>query len=110
MPYLIILLTLTSTLAFGAEGPTMPTPETYWWMKIFGILIGVQLVLRGLADGLTKIAVLTENKWDNKIAGWIGQACWLLGAFLGKFGYSVPKAVIAQKAKEMNEQATEKTN
>jgi hypothetical protein len=70
---------------------------------ILGIMVGVQFILYGVATGLTKIAVYTENKWDNKIASILSQASWFLGVFLGKFGYSVPKAVLEEKALQMAE-------
>lgn len=98
-----------STIALGQEAA--PATETIiflenlakgeFWAKILGIMVGVQVMLYGLASGLTKISVYTENKWDNKIASWISQAAWVIGAFLGKFGYSIPKPVLEEKAKEI---------
>lgn len=72
-----------------------------FWAKFLGIMVGVQMLLYGLATGLTKIAVYTDTKWDNKVAGVISQLAWVIGSFLGKFGYSVPKPVLEAKAEEM---------
>lgn len=74
--------------------------------KMLAYVVGFQFVLYGLAEGLTRIAVLTESKFDNKIAAILSQAVWVLGSFLGKFGYSVPKKVIEAKAKEENEKTS----
>ena len=71
--------------------------------KLVVYLISLQIFLRGAAEALTRIAVTTEGKTDNKIAGWLAQAAWILGSMLGKFGYSVPKLVIEEKAKKINE-------
>lgn len=70
--------------------------------KIVGIVVTVQLCLYLFATALTKISVWTENKWDNKAAAYASQAAWFLGVFIGKFGYSTPKLVIEEKAKEIN--------
>jgi formate-dependent nitrite reductase membrane component NrfD len=86
--------------------------------KILGILVAIQFMLFGIATGLTKIAIYTENKWDNKAAAILSQIAWFLGVFIGKFGYSVPKAVLEEKALQLAEKelssvvslsATEKT-
>lgn len=69
--------------------------------KLLGVMVGVQFMLYGLATGLTKIAVYTETKWDNKVSGWLSQAAWFLGVFLGKFGYSIPKPVLEEKASQL---------
>lgn len=70
--------------------------------KVLAIMVGVQVGLYGLAEALTRVSVWTENKWDNKAAHYVGQAAWAIGALLGKFGYSVPKLVLEEKAKQMN--------
>jgi len=71
--------------------------------KIMIYMVALQIMLRGLAEGLTRIAVTTESNTDNKIASWISQASWFLGAMLGKFGYAVPKLVIQKEAEKLNE-------
>lgn len=71
--------------------------------KIMGIMVGIQFILYGLATGLTKIAIFTENKWDNKTAAVLSQAAWFIGVFLGKFGYSIPKPVFEEKIAQMIE-------
>ena len=65
-------------------------------------MVGLQVILRGLAEGLTRISVATDAKWDNKVAAVLSQVSWFLGTMLGKFGYSVPKLVVeeAKKAPE----------
>jgi hypothetical protein len=75
---------------------------------ILGIMVGVQFILYGVATGLTKIAVYTENKWDNKIAAILSQAAWFLGVFLGKFGYSIPKPVLEEAVHQGADKALKK--
>jgi hypothetical protein len=71
----------------GAELPAVPpdmfVEHSFW-----------ETVLSG------GFAVITENKWDNKLAGWLSEAAWVSGVLVGKFGYGTPKLVIAEKAKE----------
>lgn len=64
---------------------------------MIAFFIGVQIMLRGIAEGLTKISVITDNSTDNKIAAQLSNAAWIMGSILGKFGYSVPSEVIADK-------------
>ena len=73
--------------------------------KYLGIMMGIQVVLYGVATGLTKIAVLTETNTDNKVAAVLSQVAWFTGSLLGKFGYSIPKPVLEEKAKQLNEQS-----
>ena len=63
-------------------------------------LVGAQLILRGLAEGLLYISAKTETETDNKVAAWVSQASWVLGGLLAKFGYSMPKAIIEEKASQ----------
>jgi hypothetical protein len=67
--------------------------------KLIPILIAVQIILLGVAEGLTRLAVITENKWDNKVANFLSNAAWIAGVLIGKVGYSTPKLVIEEKAK-----------
>ena len=78
---------------------TILSPE--FAAKLIALVVGVQLILRGLAEGLTKIAEVTETKADNKVAGWLGEAAWVLGAVIGKFGFGTPKAVITDQAEKL---------
>jgi hypothetical protein len=90
-------------LAFGAEiDPAKLASEMPQLQKILAIIVGVQVGLYGLAECLTRVSVWTENKWDNKLAYYISQIAWALGALLGKFGYSVPKLILEEKAKQLN--------
>lgn len=57
---------------------------------------GLYILLWGLAEGLTRISVFTENTWDNKLAAWLSQATWILGTALGKIG-KAPKLVIQEQ-------------
>jgi hypothetical protein len=68
--------------------------------QILAMLFAILMILRGLAEGLTKLSELTDNKWDNKLAGWFSSAAWILGSVLGKFGYGTPSLVLAETAKE----------
>lgn len=68
---------------------------------ILTCVIGLQLALRGIAEALIFISAKTETETDNKIAAWISQASWVLGSLLSKFGYSVPKAILEEKAIEL---------
>ena len=87
-------------LALEVVTKTEPDASAGWVAKIIGFAIAAQLMLRGLAEGLTRISVLTKNKTDNKIAAYLSQAAWFLGAFMGKFGYSVPKLVVEEAKKK----------
>jgi len=66
--------------------------------KLIPVVVGIQIILYGLAEGLTRLSVITSNTWDNKLAGWLSDASWVMGVVIGKFGYSVPKLVIEEKA------------
>jgi len=73
--------------------------------KIVAMMVGLQLILRGTAEGLTKISVYTDNNWDNKISGMLSEAAWLLGSILGKFGYSEPSEVSKYKVELAQEKS-----
>ena len=64
-------------------------------------LVGLQLALRGVAEALIFVSSKTETDTDNKLAAWVSQVSWVLGNLLSKFGYSVPKAIINEKAIEL---------
>lgn len=65
--------------------------------KIAAFMMALQIILRGLAEGLTKISDYTSNTWDNKFAAYASEASWFIGVWLGKFGYGEPKAVTQEK-------------
>lgn len=85
---------------------TEPEYSGDWMAKALGILIALSIFLRGLAEALTRVSRFTKNKWDNKLAAWISEAAWILGVALGKLGYSAPKLVIEEKAKQINEKGS----
>lgn len=110
-----IFLSLTQ-IALGQDAAPVVPPDMWiergfldsildptFFAKITALAIAVQVLLRGVAEGLTKISELTENKTDNKIAYWTSEAAWLLGSLLGKFGYGEPKAVTAEKIAQAKE-------
>lgn len=66
--------------------------------KATPLVIAGQVLLRGVAEGLTRISVLTENKWDNKLARWASDAAWISGVVIGKFGVGTPKLVVEEYA------------
>lgn len=65
--------------------------------KVMAFVVGLQVLLRGLAEGLTRISAMTDNTWDNKVAAVFSQTAWFLGAILGKIGYGEPKLVSDEK-------------
>lgn len=112
-----VLLALTQ-IALGQAAadqavvpPDMFVEKGFWdtilsgdfFMKMLPVVIGTQVILLGVAEGLTRISAATENKWDNKAASMLSEAAWLLGLVIGKFGYSTPKLVLEEKAKSLAE-------
>lgn len=71
--------------------------------KFIAFVIAIQLVLFALGEALTRISEFTENKWDNDAAKKISSFAWYLGVVISKFGYSVPKLVLEEKAKQIIE-------
>lgn len=113
-----VLLALTQ-IALGQDAAALPPPalmvseksflETLlsgdFVAKLIPMIVGVQILLYGVAEGLTRISVITENKWDNKLANWLSEAAWVAGVLVGKFGYGTPKLVMEEKvAKKAEEQ------
>jgi len=104
----IFFLSFFASLLYGADATIGSLQDTLWGylassnigIKVIPVMIAIQVILYGLAEGLTRLSVFTENKWDNKVAMWLSQAAWVLGVLLGKFGYSTPKLLIEEKAKE----------
>lgn len=104
--FIFCAICLCADVAFGQEPDfveiaslTKTLTSSAGFSEFIGWMLGFQIVLRGTAEGLTRISVYTETKWDNKAAAWASQAAWLLGAGLGKLGYGVPKLVVEEKAK-----------
>lgn len=75
--------------------------ELFAKIIVFGL--AVQMVLYALGEALTRVSVYTENKWDNNIAAKISGIAWYLGLIISKFGYSVPKLVVEEKAKQVSD-------
>lgn len=77
--------------------------------KVTPIIIGGQIILYGLAEGLTRISDALDSKATGKVASWLSEAAWVMGVVIGKFGYSTPKLVIEEKAKEAAKQEPPKS-
>ena len=71
--------------------------------KVLAFVLALQVILRGLAEGLTKISDLTENRWDNKLAHILSEASWFLGVILGKMGWGEPSLVTQAKFEKLSE-------
>lgn len=117
----LVLLAFTQ-IALGQDVPAIP-PEAWveksffdtlisgeFLAKLAPLVLGSQVILLGLAEGLTRIAVYTDNKWDNKLAGWLAEAAWVSGVVVGKFGYGTPKLVLEEKAHALAEKKEPKTD
>jgi len=105
---LTIAIWCASTMAFGQEAPTDAGAILAGFLagvpslgKMLGFAMTLQICLRLLAELLIKISALTETNADNKVAAWVSEASWVLGLVISKFGYSVPKVIIEEKAKEL---------
>lgn len=106
--FLFVAVCCSAGIALGQEPEfveqvvSIPKSISNWggFAEFIAWAIGLQVILRGVAEGLTRISAYTDTKWDNKLAGWMSEAAWLLGTGLGKLGYGVPKLVIEEKAKE----------
>ena len=105
-----LLLFLVPAMAFAQE--TQPQTRDFldivlsgdFLAKLIPAVIGFQVLLYGVAEGLTRISVLTEAKWDNKLAHWLSEAAWLMGVIIGKFGYSTPKLLVEEKHDKTSKQ------
>ena len=111
----LVLLALTQ-IALGQDAAVELPPDMFvekgffetilsgeFFAKMVPIVVATQVLLYGVAEGLTRISVITEAKWDNKLAGWISEAAWVAGVLVGKFGYGTPKLVIEEKAEKLKE-------
>jgi len=79
-----------------------------WFAWLGGMLVSIYTLLWLLGEGLTRVSVWTENKWDNKIAAGLSSITWFLGTVLGRFGYKLPKLMIediVEQAKEKDKKA-----
>ena len=71
--------------------------------KLMAFVLGLQIILRGLAEGLTRFSDYTDTTWDNKAAAVLSEIVWFLGAVLGKVGYGTPKLVLEESEKHSPE-------
>lgn len=71
--------------------------------KVMAFFVALQVIFYALGEGLTRISVMTENRWDNKLASGFANVAWMMGLVISKFGYSVPKLVIEEKAEKLGE-------
>jgi len=69
--------------------------------KVVAWVVGIQVICFGLGKGLMMIANVTENTWDNKVAAAVSKVAATLGILIAKFGWDVPKEVVAKKAEKM---------
>lgn len=105
---IVIALWLSSTIAFGQEAAQGAESVIMGYLsglpsaaKLVGFAISLQVCLRLLAELLIKVSAMTETQVDNRLAAWVSEASWVLGSLISKFGYSVPKVIIEEKAKEL---------
>lgn len=68
--------------------------------KFLLIVVVAQAILRAAAEGLMRISVTTDAKWDNQLAAALSNLTWYLGAFLGLFGIGTPKPALDDKIDE----------
>lgn len=108
----VLVLWLASTIAFGQDLPIAAESVIAGYLsglpsvaKLVGFAITLQVCLRLLAELMIKISALTETNVDNKLAAWTSEAAWILGVGISKFGYSVPKVILEEKAKELPKDA-----
>jgi hypothetical protein len=108
----MIFFALLSSIAWASDEQLLPlmteekgflqtVMDGSFLTKLVVFMLAIQLVLYSLGEALTRVSVMTENKWDNKAAKYISNAAWILGLAISKFGYSVPKLVIEEKAKKL---------
>jgi len=113
MNYVLFIL-LCSTNVFAAEIPMVALPAEQpsflqlltngaFFAKIVAFGLAIQVVLYALGEALTRVSVYTDNKWDNDLAAKVSSFAWYLGLIISKFGYSVPKLVIEEKAKKLED-------
>lgn len=107
--FIFLLVWIQSTIALGQEVET-PFLEQLTKVDFVGKLFAfgaiVQLTLYCVAEILTRLSAWIDTKspakpWLQKTAAYASEASWFLGSMLGKFGYSVPKLVIEEKAKAL---------
>jgi hypothetical protein len=111
MNYVLFIL-LCSSSVFAADVPEMQEKAVSFlslltdgnmFAKIVAFGLAVQIVLYALGEALTRVSVYTDNKWDNDVAAKVSSIAWYLGLIISKFGYSVPKLVIEEKAKKLED-------
>lgn len=111
---ILFFIWMTATIALGQD-PTAEVPDPISAMKdlenldgdlvakIVGIVVGLQVLLYGAGEALTRISKFTDATWDNKAAELLSQGAWVIGSLISKFGYSAPKLVIQEKADKIAE-------
>lgn len=106
--FIALVIWLASTIAFGQEVAASAESVITNYLsglpsmaKIIAGAVTLQVSMRLLAELLIKISAMTETNVDNKVAAWVSEASWVLGVLISKFGYSVPKVIIEEKAKEL---------
>ena len=103
MKFLIVFLSMiVASICFGQD-PVFTEEvakeiDSTLATKIGAFMAGAYVFLWGLGEFLTRISIYTKNKWDNKAAHYISQALWFIGAFAGRMGWKLPKAVIMVEA------------
>ena len=112
MSVIALFLWLGASIAFGQAEPAPQVGflEQLGNLDFLGKILAfgaiVQLALYCTAEVLTRLSAWIDTKsptkvWVSKFAAWASEAAWFLGSMLGKVGYSVPKLVMEEKAKEI---------
>lgn len=97
---------VSSAIPAATKGFLEQLSDGSFMAKIVAFGLAIQLVLYALGEALTRISAFTENKWDNKLASKISSIAWSMGVIFSKFGYSVPKLVVEEKAKQLSEKSS----
>jgi hypothetical protein len=87
------ILTGTATWMDADVALAAGLPSGWGAAELMLALVAVQLGLRLAGEGLTKASKKTRAKWDNAVAKAVSSAAWILGEFLGRFGYGTPSEV-----------------
>lgn len=85
----------------AAQAPSWLSLPEGMLPKVIVWVLGLQAICFGIGKGLTEIAAITENKYDNMVANAFTKVSWLLGTAISKFGWSMPKQVIVKEAEKI---------